>query len=305
MSAIIQCKDLRFSYGEAEVLHGINFEVHKGQVVGLLGKNGAGKSTTINILMGFLSPDTGKCSVFDYPSHNLPEVERRRIGLLHEGFTQYDFMTIEEIERFYSAFYPSWNKNVYYELIDRMNVPYNRKVTKLSCGQRSQVTLGLILAQQAELLILDDYSLGLDVGYRRLFIDYLRDYVKRNETTVLLTSHVVAEVDEMLDSVIVVQKGNIIANNTREEFLNTFKRYDFPINSGILSFEDKLKEKEKENTGLIVHFERTTQFLSLFSRASEQEIGNYIKSLDSTLWAKSSLVAMNVEDAFVGITGRY
>ncbi len=109
MSALIKCEDLRFSYGESEVLHGINFEVHKGQVVGLLGKNGAAKSTTINILMGFLSPDFGKCSVFGYPSHNLPEAERRRIGLLHEGFTQYDFMSIEEI----SVFYPSWNKTVY------------------------------------------------------------------------------------------------------------------------------------------------------------------------------------------------
>ncbi len=296
MDPLIQCKDLRYTYNSTEVLHGINFSVHKGEIVGLLGKNGAGKSTTINILMGFLQPDSGSCSVFGYPSHKLAPKERMRIGLLHEGFVQYNFMSIEEIERFYSAFYPHWNRKVYYDLIDLMGVPYSRRVTRLSCGQHSQVTLGLILAQQAELLILDDYSLGLDVGYRRLFLDYLRDFVAKNNTTVLLTSHIVAELENMLDTIIVLQRGNIIANESRPTFIEKFTRYDLPIS------DESLKIK---NIQPLLHLEKTLNAISFYTNESEYEIQSFLNSVSPVLWGQVKKVPMTIEDVFVGLTGKY
>ena len=101
---------------------------------------------------------------------------RHNIGLLIEGHVQYQFMTIREIEKFYSAFYPGqWRKEAYYDLMDKLKVAPGQRISRMSCGQRSQVALGLILAQNPELLVLDDFSLGLDPGYRRLFVDYLRD----------------------------------------------------------------------------------------------------------------------------------
>lgn len=99
---------------------------------------------------------------------------RSRIALLIEGHVQYAFMTIEEIERFYAGFFPQWNKDAYYELMEMLKVAPRQRISSMSCGQRSQVALGLILAQNADLLILDDFSMGLDPGYRRLFVEYLR-----------------------------------------------------------------------------------------------------------------------------------
>lgn len=153
---VVSCRNLRFSRGATEVLHGIHFEAASQGIIGLLGKNGAGKSTTIGLLMGNLTPDSGECRLFGEPSHDLSNETKVRIGILHEGFVQYDFMRIAEVERFYSRFYPRWDASLFWNLVDRMHAPSSRRIAKLSCGQRSQVTLGLLLAQRPDLLILDD-----------------------------------------------------------------------------------------------------------------------------------------------------
>ncbi|MFV0480899.1 MAG: ABC transporter ATP-binding protein [Campylobacteraceae bacterium] len=294
MSSLVTCKDLRFSYGEKEILHGLNFEVSEGGIVGLLGKNGAGKSTTINILMGFLQQTSGECSVLGYPSYSIPPFARDDIGLLHEGFIQYDFMTIEQIEKFYSSFYKKWNKDLYYDLVSRIKVPYNRRITKLSCGQRSQITLGLILAQSPKLMILDDFSMGLDVGYRRLFLEFLKDFVDTYKTTVLLTSHIIQELDLFLDKLIIIKDGNIINNSSRDEFLNSTFGYELPI-----KFAKEISLNEK-----ILNIEYGKKHLTFFGFLNPYETKEYLKSknIDTALLKE---LPLGLEDTFIGLTGRY
>ncbi len=306
MTTVIECQNLKHSYHKTQVLHGIDFKIQQRGIVGLLGKNGAGKSTTINILMGFLQPDSGVCSVLGHPSHAIPPKERRRISLLHEGFVQYNFMTIHDIEQFYAAFYPSWDKSIYYDLVNRLDVPKTRRLSQLSCGQRSQVTLGLILAQRAEIIILDDYSLGLDVGYRRLFLEFLRDYVDRYETTVLLTSHIVQELDGFLDRVIVLQKGRILANEDRETLMQSFFCYHLPFPLSLnashtadafISHLDGMKD--------IVRTERGKRNLSVFSYADTKKMRALLSTAGYDTSAPIDNVQMSFEDLFVGLTGWY
>ena len=173
------------------IYENLSFEVPKGRILGLLGKNGTGKTTTINILMGFLKPQSGECRIFGEDITRMSPQTRSRIALLLEGHVQYAFMTISQIERFYSRFYPNWNSKAYYGLMEKLKVTPDQKISSMSNGQRSQVALGLILAQNADLLVLDDFSLGLDPGYRRLFIEYLRDFVKSEGKTVFMTSHII------------------------------------------------------------------------------------------------------------------
>lgn len=295
MSAVIQCSGLRHSYGEKPVLHGLDFTVDGGGVFGLLGKNGAGKSTTINILMGFLRPQAGECRIFGHPSHALPPAIRRDIGLLHEGFIQHDFMTIDEIERFTAPFYPRWEREVFHDLVDRLEVPRSRRISRLSCGQRSQVVLGLILAQNPRLMILDDYSMGLDVGYRRLFLDFLQDYVRSKGTTVLLTSHVVQELDRFIDRMIILSRGRVAASCSKEEFSATFRHYRLPLTPAADAITIG---------GPIVNVEKNPQSISLFSYAPMDAVVAHLRSL--ALPAEGiEAVAMSFEDAFIGLTGRY
>lgn len=292
---VIQCTGLRHSYGDKPVLHGIDFTVDGGGIFGLLGKNGAGKSTTINILMGFLRPSAGECRIFGHSSHALPPTIRRDIGLLHEGFVQYDFMNISEIERFHAAFYPRWDRSVYDDLVDMLDVPRSRRMSRLSCGQRSQVVLGLILAQNPRLMILDDYSMGLDVGYRRLFLEYLQHYVQARGTTVLLTSHVVQELDRFIDHMVILQKGRVIASCAKRDFSSSFRHYRLPRTA---------MTETVTASGPLVNVERNPQSVSLFSYAPAEAVAAY---LATTGIAQDGLeeVGMSFEDAFIGLTGRY
>ena len=189
MENIIECNNLTHYYGKRLIYENLSFTVPKGRILGLLGKNGTGKTTTINILSGYLKPRSGQCAIFGQDIQTMAPSLRRNIGLLIEGHVQYQFMTIQQIEKFYSAFYPKqWKKEAYYELMNKLKVAPKQRISRMSCGQRSQVALGLILAQNPELLVLDDFSLGLDPGYRRLFVDYLRDYA-RSENSILDFTH--------------------------------------------------------------------------------------------------------------------
>ena len=295
MEPIISCRDLRHGYGGKVVLNGLNFDVQQGGIFGLLGKNGAGKTTTINILMGFLRPLSGECRVLGQPSHGITPAVRCDIGLLHEKFIQYDFMSIREIERFYSRFYPKWERAVFYDLVSRLDVPHDRWICRMSCGQRSQVVLGLIMAQNPRLMILDDYSMGLDVGYRRLFLDFLQEYVRERGTTVLLTSHVVQDLDKLIDKMIIIQEGKVLVEGRKDEFLNTFHQYRLPASEALT---------EVAVGGPVVSMERERSTLSIFGFCGEEEMTGYLSGLGIPVQGLTE-IPMDFEDAFIGITGKY
>ena len=221
---VISVRNLTQQYGNGRVIYSdLSFDVPQGRILGLLGKNGTGKTTTINILMGYLKPRQGECRIFGEPANSISPATRRRIALLLEGHIQYAFMTIAEIERFYSAFYPKWDREIYYDLMGRMHVSPGQKISTMSCGQRSQVALGLILAQNADLLVLDDFSLGLDPGYRRLFVEYLRDYAKDRGKTVFMTSHIIQDLERLVDDCIILDYGKILAQKPVAELMEPGK----------------------------------------------------------------------------------
>jgi ABC-2 type transport system ATP-binding protein len=222
MEPVIKCEHLTHYYGKHKIYEDLNFEVAPGKIVGLLGKNGTGKTTTINILMGYLKPKSGACYVFGEPANSVSPATRARVALLLEGHVQHDYMTITQIEKFYSAFYPNWDKDAYYGLMEKLKVAPGQLISRMSNGQRSQVALGLILAQNADLLVLDDFSLGLDPGYRRLFCEYLRDYAKAQGKTVFLTSHIIQDLEKLVDEVIIMDYGSILV---KEEAPSLMARY--------------------------------------------------------------------------------
>lgn len=295
MTHLIECSNLRHSYGERQVINGLSFSVPKGGIHGLLGKNGAGKTTTINILMGFLEPSGGQCQVLGDESHRLRPVTRQRIGLLHEGFTQYDFMSIAELERFYGSFYPNWKPALFNELTRRLKVPRTRRISRLSCGQRSQVCLGLIMAQVPELMILDDYSMGLDAGYRRLLLDYLQEYAQEYGTTVLLTSHIVQDLERLMDHMFVIQEGRMLYSAGREQFFDGFRQW---------RLRRSLQADALEAGGAIHGIEHIGQYSTVCSFQPEEQVRHALQARGVALdeWQE---VPMNFEDAFLSLTGKY
>lgn len=290
----IEVNDLYHKYGNRVIYENLNFKVPKGKVFGLLGKNGVGKTTLIKILMGFLRPAGGSCRIMGDDSHNLSPATRRKVGLLFEGHLAYEFMTIESIEKFFAPFYPNWKKELYYGLTDKLKLPKTHKIGNMSEGQRSQVVLGLIMAQQPEVMILDDYTMGLDAGYRSLFLDYLKDYLKNGDITVLVTSHIVQDLEEFVDDVVFLERGGLATQTKLDEFLQNFRQYEVP----------KEVAGKAEKGGIIKNIEDSGEKRLLYSFSGLSEMREYLAGfgVDGDYVAE---VPMSFEEAFIGFTGRY
>lgn len=294
MENVISCKNLTHYYGKRLIYKDLSFNVPKGRILGLLGKNGTGKTTTINILNGYLKPKSGVCLIFGRDVQNMEPSLRRNIGLLIEGHIQYSFMNIRQIEKFYASFYPKWKKEAFYELVGKLKITPTQRISRMSCGQRSQIALGLILAQDPELLILDDFSLGLDPSYRRLFVDYLREYARAEQKTVFLTSHIIQDMERLIDDCIIMDYGHIMIQQPVKELLGSVKRYEFTV-------PDRY---EPNGYSGFYYPSKIRNHVETFSFFSEKEAEEKLKSLGvpfSGLKAES----VNLEDAFIGLTGKY
>ncbi len=295
MENVVEVKNLTHYYGKKLVYEDLNFNIKKGSVFGLLGKNGTGKTTTINILNGYLKPASGNCLMFGEDSYKLSPQTKARVGFLIEGHIQYNFMTISQIEKFYSAFYSNWKKEPYYELMAKMDITEKQKISKMSCGQRSQVALGLLLAQDPDLLILDDYSMGLDAGYRRLFLDYLADYTSGEGKTIFITSHIIQDLENFLEDCVILDYRSVLLNMPVKKFRSDFKQLRFKQLNPDLKIE---KDEVIKN----IEFYRNSVNVYTFSpvdKTKQHLIGKGIK------FANLEEIPMTFEDAFIGITGKY
>ena len=294
MESVIECRHLTHRYGRRTIYEDLSFDVPQGRILGLLGKNGTGKTTTINILSGYLEPQAGECRIFGENIRTMSPLTRRRIGLLIEGHVQYQFMTIRQIERFYAAFYPAWNRDAYYALMEKLQVAPGQRIARMSCGQRSQVALGLILAQNADLLVLDDFSMGLDPGYRRLFVDYLRDFARAEGKTVFLTSHIIQDMERLIDDCIIMDYGRILTQQPVGQLLDTLRRYTCRVPEG---YVPRLPEAF-HHPSVVRGVMETCSFLppaEVERVFAEQQVP----------YSELKAEKVNLEDAFIGLTGKY
>jgi ABC-2 type transport system ATP-binding protein len=277
------------------VYENLNIHVRDGSILGLLGKNGAGKTTTINILNGFLQPRSGECLIYGENSQHLTPATKARIGFLIEGHIQYTFMNIHQIEKFYSGFYPNWRPAPFWELMLKLKVSPKQRISTMSCGQRSQVALGLILAQNPDLLILDDFSMGLDPGYRRLFIDYLREYAKSENKTIFTTSHIIQDMERLIDDVLIMDYNRVLAQCPVSGFMTRFKRFDFELEN------DKVDLKNEQ---FVINLERVKNKVELYTYESQDFVEKFLEH-NGIVQKGFKQMKMELEDAFIGLTGKY
>ncbi len=298
MESVISVKNLTQRYGRGRLIYeNLSFDVPQGSILGLLGKNGTGKTTTINILMGFLKPQGGECRIFDEDITKLKPRTRRRIALLLEGHVQYTFMTISQIEKFYSQFYPKWNRDAYYGLMEKLHVSPGQKISSMSNGQRSQVALGLILAQNADLLVLDDFSLGLDPGYRRLFVDYLRDFVKSEGKTVFMTSHIIQDLERLVDDCIILDYGKILTQQPVKQLMSNLKRYEYRCC-------DDQRMIPTDIEGIYSPWQSNDKF-EFYSFFTPEHVATTLSNAGIKASSLEAFAVDSLEDAFIGLTGRY
>lgn len=294
MEKVIECKNITHYYGEKLIYENLNFEVEKGKVLGLLGKNGTGKTTIINILNGYLKPRSGECYLLGENMNHLTPTTKAKIGLLLEGHVQHTYFTIEQIEKYYQAFFPNWKRDAFYGLMEKLKVVPHQKINHMSCGQRSQVALGLLFAQDPELLILDDFSMGLDPGYRRLFVEYLRDFAAGGDKTIFLTSHIIQDMELLIDDCMILDYGRLLIHKPTREIMENFHRFRFSLNEGQVPTEhEKLWNTEKNNGQWITYSFEPLETVRQLLESKGVQVADLKEE------------TLSLEDAFIGLTGKY
>ncbi len=217
-SEVIRTRRLTRYFGRRAVVRELNFAVPRGSVVGLLGLNGAGKTTTIRMLMGFLEPTRGSCEVLGRNSRNFQPEDRSRIGHTVEGHFLYPWMRVRECEHFGRQTHPRWDGTMFERSVRRFGIDTDAKVSWLSRGQRAGVSIASTLAATPELLILDDPALGLDPVSRRALNETIIEFCESGERTVLLSSHLLDDVERVADRVAVMVDGRLLVDTTLDDF---------------------------------------------------------------------------------------
>lgn len=207
MSNIVVLNKISHKYGKVHALDGLSLSVRQGEMYGFLGRNGAGKTTTLKILMGLLTPDAGSIALLGQQVKRVPVALKQRIGYVCQEPNFYPWMTADQLGAFVGSFYPKWDKPEFERLLRLLDVPSDRRASEMSGGTRTKLGLALALAPHPELLLLDEPTAGLDPVARREFNDQLQALQREQGTSVMFSSHLVGEVEQLAQRVGIVHGG--------------------------------------------------------------------------------------------------
>ena len=290
MSDVITTHRLTKYYGRNCVVDSVNLHIPQGSVYGLLGRNGAGKSTVIKMLLGMVHPSHGRAELLGEDAARLKPQTRARIAYLAEGHPLYRWMKIRDAVQFTRSFYPDFNDKLLGQILDHFELSRRTKIRRLSNGQRAQVSLALAVAQEPELLILDDPTLGLDTVVRRDFLESVIQIIQRKGRTILFSSHILGDVERVADRIGVLVDGVL--------------RVDCPT--------DHFKESVKK---VVLDFQgRPPDFPDCHGMVSRRQVGTKIELVvvgfngehrrlaDSVSPRSVEVIDLNLEDAFIEYT---
>jgi ABC-2 type transport system ATP-binding protein len=228
LMTLIGAEELTVRYGRRIALDRVSFAVPAGSVYALLGRNGAGKSSLVRCLLGEQRPASGRTLLLGRDVWRERATILAEVGVVHESPDAPSAATAIQLSRFCARLYPRWDGAGFASRLRRFGVPGDVPFGKLSRGQRSQVALGLALAPEPRLLILDDPTLGLDpVASRSVFEELIGELADRG-TTVFLTSHDLGGIEGIADRVGILQEGRLVLDEEVDALKQRFQRIRFP-----------------------------------------------------------------------------
>lgn len=289
---VLRAENLSKYFGGNCAVDHLNLSIPKGCICGLLGRNGAGKTTAIRMLLGFLEPTAGSSCLLDCDSQALTPAIRERIGYVTEGHRLYRYMTIEQLRRFQRSFFPGrWDDRLFGDMMDYFELSLKSKVKHLSNGQRAQVSLALAMSPNPELLIMDDPTQGLDAAIRRQFLEGMIHLIQSQGRTILFSSHILSDVERVAGRIVVIEKGAVRADCTLEEFQKNVRKVVFKFASGVPGTEDLC--------GLLHKRQDANQLEAVVVGVGDEEIEQWGKEKGAEV---THFVEMNLEDKFIEYT---
>jgi ABC-2 type transport system ATP-binding protein len=209
MTIALQTSELAKRYGSTWALRDCTVSIPQGRVAALVGPNGAGKTTLLQLAIGISKPTTGRVEVFGWSPHEQPLLALARVGFVAQEHPLYRGFTVSEMLRFGRELNPRWDERIARERLERLGIPARQRVGKLSGGQQAQVGLALALAKRPELLLLDEPVAALDPLARREFLQTLMEAVAEDGLTVVLSSHILADLERVCDYLVILSASRV------------------------------------------------------------------------------------------------
>lgn len=223
-NAVLSVDRLRKSFGNKEVLRGVDLAIEPGTVLGLLGANGSGKTTLIKCAVGLLRPTSGSATVLGEDAWNLSGAIKTRLGYVPQEVTSYPWMRVRQVIAYTAAFYQRWNHAFVNKLCDQWHVPLEDRVGSLSTGQLQTVGIVLALGHQPELLVLDEPVASLDPSARRQFLRTLLDLLEDEKQSILFSTHITSDLERVAQRVAILGDGKIRFQGELDELKDRVKR---------------------------------------------------------------------------------
>ena len=216
----IEIKDLVIQFDNFK-LGPINLTIPKGTIVGYIGQNGAGKSTTIKLLLGLLNKDSGEIKILDEINPSSVGL-KDKLGIVFDDLLVPEEMTLIDVEKFCSRVYSKWNKNSFYKFKEKFNLPEKKIIKNYSRGMKMKLSMAVALSHNAELLILDEATSGLDPIVREEILDLLLDFMQDENHTILISSHILSDLEKVADYIAFINDGKILFMETKDELKENY-----------------------------------------------------------------------------------
>ncbi|MBN1164417.1 MAG: ABC transporter ATP-binding protein [Candidatus Krumholzibacteriota bacterium] len=285
MGNILEAKKLRKEY-KTFTLDGVSLSIPKGGILGLIGPNGSGKTTTIRILMNMVLADSGRVEIFGLKH---PESEREikdRIGYVGEEQFYYEHKKVSWTGKFVSQFFSRWDQGIFNGLLDKFGIDPGIRIKNLSKGNKVKLSIAIALSHHPQLLVLDEPTAGLDPVIRREVLEKLLHFRGDEERSVLISSHITDDIMRVADQVAFIVEGRIALNRGKDDILANWKRIHFKAEAIEASLRERLfnlREHVFGNSGVTREYTSIQEALVPGIEAGDIKIEN--ASLDDILIA--------------------
>ncbi|HIS51314.1 MAG TPA: ABC transporter ATP-binding protein [Candidatus Onthomonas avicola] len=218
MPAALEVRDLTKHYA-GFTLDGVSFCVPRGTIVGLIGENGAGKSTTLRSILGLIQKDGGSVTLLGQEEGERDPVLREQIGVVFDGSHFPDSLTPRQLGRVFARIYATWEGAYYLDLLGQLGLPMEKKISAFSRGMKMKLAIAAALAHRPRLLVLDEATSGLDPVVRDDILDLLLGFVQDEENAILISSHITSDLEKVADTIVFLHEGRCIFSKPKDELI--------------------------------------------------------------------------------------
>ncbi len=211
------CKD----YGDFR-LDKVSFDLPQGYVMGLIGPNGAGKTTIIKIIMNLVMKQEGQVKLFGKDHREYEVAVKKRIGFVYDTPGYYQHLNLRQLKNVVSPFYENWDEAVFERLVDHFNLPLNKTLKKFSKGMGMKASIALAMSHHADFLIMDEPTSGLDPVIRREVLEFFREFMQREDRSILFSSHITTDIEQVADYITYIRDGRVIFSRTKDEVFEEY-----------------------------------------------------------------------------------